>query len=208
MRSNKIIVLGGSFNPLTKAHGKIIKYLVNFFDAEKGILLITNKIHNHSINNFNNKEILPIELRIKILNEFIKQNKNIELDLHEIDDENSTTYKSLNYLKEKYKDDEILFVIGSEKLQNLDKWYRIDDILKDFKFIVVKRNNGVLNRIINENSFLKGHEKSFIFIDPSFDLTGISSTKIREYLYKKDEKDLEKLTYDFVINILKENNYL
>lgn len=208
MASNKIVVLGGTFNPLSKAHGELINYLVNYFDAFKGILLPTNITFFHSWKHFNDKSILPTSLRLEILEEFVKRNKNIEIDLIEVEGKSLKTYTSLMYLKEKYKDKEILFAFGSEKVDELERWYKIEDILSNFKIILLRRNHDNFNDLFNSNIFLKKHRSSFILVNSSEDLQDVSSTKIREYLSNKNEEGLRKLTYNYVIDILKKEGYL
>lgn len=208
MTSNKIVVLGGTFNPLSKAHGELINFLVSYFDAYKGILLPTNLNFFHTWKHFNDKSILPTDLRLKIINEFIKRNKNIEVDLVEVEGKSLKTYNSLKYLKEKYPDKEILFAFGSEKVDELERWYRIEDILNNFKIILVRRNHDNLNKLFENNEFLKKYRNSFILVDFKDDYQDISSTKIRECLNNKNEVGLKDLTYNYVIDILREEGYL
>ena len=201
MASNKIVVLGGTFNPLSKAHGELINYLVNYFDAFKGILLPTNITFFHSWKHFCYKSILPTSLRIEILDEFVKRNKNIEVDLVEVEGKSLKTYTSLMYLKEKYAGKEILFAFGSEKADELERRYRIEDILLNFKIILIRRNHDNLDDLFKYNNFLKKYKNSFILVNSFEDLQDISSTKIREYLNTKNEEGLKKLTYNYVIDI-------
>lgn len=208
MASNKIVVLGGTFNPLSKAHGELINYLVNYFDAFKGILLPTNITFFHSWKHFCYKSILPTSLRIEILDEFVKRNKNIEVDLVEVEGKSLKTYTSLMYLKEKYAGKEILFAFGSEKADELERRYRIEDILLNFKIILIRRNHDNLDDLFKYNNFLKKYKNSFILVNSFEDLQDISSTKIREYLNTKNEEGLKKLTYNYVIDILKKEGYL
>lgn len=208
MASNKIVVLGGTFNPLSKAHGELINYLVNYFDAFKGILLPTNITFFHSWKHFCNKSILPTSLRIEILDEFVKRNKNIEVDLVEVEGKSLKTYTSLMYLKEKYAGKEILFAFGSEKADELERRYHIEDILLNFKIILIRRNHDNLDDLFKYNNFLKKYKNSFILVNSFEDLQDISSTKIREYLNTKNEEGLKKLTYNYVIDILKKEGYL
>ena len=208
MASNKIVVLGGTFNPLSKAHGELINYLVNYFDAFKGILLPTNITFFHLWKHFCYKSILPTSLRIEILDEFVKRNKNIEVDLVEVEGKSLKTYTSLMYLKEKYADKEILFAFGSEKADELERRYRIEDILLNFKIILIRRNHDNLDDLFKYNNFLKKYKNSFILVNSFEDLQDISSTKIREYLNTKNEEGLKKLTYNYVIDILKKEGYL
>ena len=208
MPSNKVVVLGGTFNPLSRAHGDLINSLIDQFDATKGILLPTGDDFFCSWKHFNKESILPASLRLKILEEFVKRNKKVELELVEFNGKSHKTYDSLSYLKHKYPDKEILFAFGSEKADELERWYRIDEILTNYKIILIRRNFDDIDKLLEENNFLNKYKNSFLVVNSSDALQDISSTKIRNALIKKDEEELKTLTYDYVIDILKKEKYL
>lgn len=107
------------------------------------------------------------------------------------------------FLKNKYKDSDIYFALGSEKLINLHNWYKINELLKYFKFIVLKRSEASesVNNLSREEIVLN-NKSSFIFFNFKKDLHDISSTKIRELIKNKDYKVLNRFTYKYVINEL------
>ena len=93
-------------------------------------------------------------------------------------------------------------------MDELERWYRIEDILNNFKIILVRRNHDNLNKLFEKNEFLKKYRNSFILVDFKDNYQDISSTKIRECLNIKNEVALKELTYNYVIDILKEEGYL
>lgn len=193
-----IIVFGGSFNPLSIAHGKLIEFLLKDEKVDKLIILPTSDKFLIEKKGLKEEDIIPLNKRIEILKKFIQEHPKIELDLVEIDNPNYRTYDSLTYLKWKYPGEEIVFTIGSEKIKNLHKWFNIEDILKSFKFIVLKRSEEDIEKIENDEFFIK-HKCSFIFLDYHYDFHNVSSTKIRKLVKKKDIKSLKELTYQYVI---------
>lgn len=208
MNSKKIIVFGGTFNPLSRAHGELIKYLIKHFKADKGILLPTNDFFLHSWKHFENESILPLALRLKILEEFKKRNQKVEIELTEVNGLTFKSYDSLMYLKDKYPNEEIMFAFGSEKLNELYKWYRIEDLLKNFKIVLIRRHFDNIDDVFNENDFIKSHKSSFVIVHSKDKLQNISSTIIREEIKNKNTKALYKLTYNYVVKILREEGYL
>ncbi len=208
MENKRIVVFGGTFNPLSRAHGDLIRYLVKHLKCEKGILLPTGNVFFHSWKNFQEKEIIPLSIRLEILNEYKKRNKNIDIELIEVEGKTYKTYDSLTYLKEKYPGYKILFAFGSEKADELDRWYRIEDILKEFKIVLIRRNFDNLDQLFNEKDIFKNFKDSYILVDSKDSLQDISSTKIREAIKRKDKESLKKLTYTYVINLLEKEGYL
>lgn len=202
-KKEKIIVFGGSFNPLSKAHGDLIHLLINNYKPNRFIVLPSSNEFIKEKKHFQEEDIIPLNKRLKILNEFNKRNRKIEIELIEINNPTFKTYDSLMFLKNKYKDSDIYFALGSEKLTNLHNRYKIDELLKYFKFIVLKRSEvseSVNN--LNREEIVLNNKSSFIFFNFKKDLHDISSTKIRELMKDKDYKALNRFTYKYVINEL------
>ena len=202
-KKEKIIVFGGSFNPLSKAHGDLIHLLINNYKPDRFILLPSSDEFIKEKKHFQEEDIIPLNKRLKILKEFNKRNRKIEIELIEINNPTFKTYDSLMFLKNKYKDSDIYFALGNEKLINLHNRYKIDELLKYFKFIVLKRSEvseSVNN--LNREEIVLNNKSSFIFFNFKKDLHDISSTKIRELIKNKDYKALNRFTYKYVINEL------
>ena len=202
-KKEKIIVFGGSFNPLSKAHGDLIHLLINNYKPDRFILLPSSDEFIKEKKHFQEEDIIPLNKRLKILKEFNKRNRKIEIELIEINNPTFKTYDSLMFLKNKYKDSDIYFALGSEKLINLHNRYKINELLKSFKFIVLKRSevSGSVNNL-NREEIVLNNKSSFIFFNFKKDLHDISSTKIRELIKNKDYKALNRFTYKYAINEL------
>lgn len=198
---DKIVVFGGSFNPLTKAHGEIMLQAMNLVNAKMGIFLPAANSFMNSWKSYQEDDILDTSLRIKILNEFIKRHSNIIIETIEIDGITSKTYDSLTYLKNKY-DADIFFIFGNEKYDELERWYRFDDLLNEFKLILVNRSSDNFEEIIATTPLLKKHKDHIITLKIDDKYHDISSSRIRDDLKNKDYKDLNSLTYDYVIKLL------
>ena len=208
MENKQILIFGGTFNPLSRAHGDLIRYLKRIFKPEKVIILPTGNGFFHSRKHFDENSILPLDLRLKILNEYKKRNKNIEIELIEVEGITSKTYDSLNYLQSKYPDYELLFCFGTEKADELVRWYKIEELLEKYRIVLIRRNFDDFRNLFTGNEFLKKHKEDFILVDSKDDLQDISSTKIREAIKNKDINELKKLTYVYVIDILKSEGCL
>ena len=97
---DKIVLLGGTFNPLSKAHDRILQASKRLVKANKAILLPTADGFLKTWKGFDANEILPLETRLKILREYCRRHKNTLLETIEVDHKTSFTVDSLDYLKE------------------------------------------------------------------------------------------------------------
>lgn len=202
-KENNIVVLGGTFNPLSKAHGYIIKLASKIVKASKMILVPTSDKFLKSWKEFDSNNIISSEVRIAILNEFNKRNKNVEISHLELDGITYKTFDTLTKIKEENPEANIYFIFGSEKLSELQKWYRYKDLLENFNFIVIQRNKDNINDLLEKNEYLQGFLLNFIFVEDKKDIAFISSTKIREAIKNKDFSTIKDLTYNYCVKILK-----
>lgn len=189
---NKLIVFGGTFNPLTYAHDEVINLAKKYFNEESIIILPSSEKFFYSWKNYDESMILPLDLRINILKEYSKRNKNI-LSLNEIEGKTYKTIDSLDLLKKEYSKKEAYFLLGSEKIKEIDTWYKIDTLIKENYLVFFKRNNDDIDALINESEFIKSHLDRCIFIkDTLSKYQDYSSTLLREYLKKKIIKSLKR----------------
>jgi len=167
---------GGSFDPPHVGHENIIKICQEKFD---NLLVIPNNVSPMKTD----KPPIPKFHRLNMIKLIIK-NLNVKIDTFELDSKKiNYTYHTIQYIKEKYIFNDLYMIIGKDQIENFNKWYRIDDILKDVKIICFNRNNSYKNEDL-------GMKIEFI----PFDFP-ISSSGIRKMISDKlaiDEKLLNK----------------
>ena len=185
----KVLIFGGSFNPLTFAHISAAKSLYKNLSSDKLIFLPTSTNFIKNIKKYNQKDIIEENKRIFLLNELVnnvKKEFNFELSLLEINNPNFKTFDSLMYFKNKYsQNDTIYFAMGDEKLSSFYKWYKAKEILENFKIVIIKRV-GIDFDLFYKNKLYKEYKNQFIFFDPNLELSNISSTKVRNNMIKID----------------------
>jgi nicotinate-nucleotide adenylyltransferase len=177
------IVFGGSFNPPTIAHKKIILKLLEAFEDSKVLLLPVG-------NDYKKMELIPFEHRVMMLKLLTKDITNAMI----ITIENERNYKGTLYsLKELEKSYQPLyFVIGSDNLKDFKSWINYQELLKSYPFIVMKRKGGFSHKQAEMLFINDPHQ--FIFVD--FD-SRISSTNIRKDI-EKNKKSLSKEVYQYI----------
>ena len=168
----KTAIFGGSFDPVHLGHIEVVKKALSLVDK---VIVVPNYL-----NPLKNSFSAPPELRLKWLQKVFADMKNVEISPFEIE-KNRPVY-SIETI-EHFKPD--FFIIGSDNLKTLNKWHKIDEILKKTKFIVASRGE------IDTNLAKKYGINHFIKVD-----IPISSTEIRKgkfkYLPKEIEEDIKK----------------
>ncbi|NQZ66420.1 MAG: nicotinate-nucleotide adenylyltransferase [Mycoplasmatales bacterium] len=129
----KIGIYGGSFNPIHKGHTKIAKIIIDEFNLDKLFFVPAFK------SPFKTKiKYAPAKDRVNMIN-LVKPDKS-EVSLFEINRKGvSYTIDTVKYFKNKFPDDELFLIIGSDNLYKLNKWKEIDTISQLSKIIVYQR---------------------------------------------------------------------
>ena len=189
----KIGIFGGSFNPPHKMHKKIAIELIKKHYVDKVIFVPTGSKYKYKNN------LLSDKVRLEMLELMCRDNNNLEVSNYELKEHVVYTYETLNYFKNKYKDDEIYFICGSDNLSYIDKWKKGEDILSNNKLLVIKRNTDDINTLLEK---YKDYKDNIIVTD--IKENEISSTKIREMIY--NNKRAEEYLDDNVYSYIRENN--
>lgn len=182
-----IYYYGGSFDPITKAHEAIIRKIKKEMrDSDKliiGIVQNDEKNYNVSVND-----------RLNMVKK--------SLDAHEIVIQDKRTYA---YLDAHYRGEKITICMGEDEWHAIcsGKWVNWDLLLKHYEFMVFNREDNndeiVLPAGINPNvTFLSAEDTT----------DGISSTAVREILFKNPEchySDVRDYITHVVFRYIKDN---
>ena len=189
----KIGVFGGSFNPPHKMHKNIALELIKKHYVDKVIFVPTGSKYKYKNN------LLSDEIRFKMLVLMCDDNKNLEVSDYELKEEVVYTCETLDYFKNKYKNDNIYFICGTDNLSYIDKWKNGLDVLANNKLLIVKRSTDNINDLLEK---FKDYKDNIIVTN--IKENEISSTKIREMIYnnKRAEDYLDESVYSYI----RENN--
>lgn len=177
----KIGVFVGSFNPVHKGHIKIANYLVDNNYVDKLLLIPTG-------NYWNKNDIIDVKHRIKMLEKYETNKIIIERKLNNYE----YTYQIINKLKNIYKNDELVLIMGADNIISFDKWKKYKELLK-LEIIIYKRNN------LNIKYYLdRINKKDKYTIIDDVESINISSTEIRRII-----NDFYNLESSVDIDVLK-----
>ena len=184
----KIGILGGTFNPPHNSHKKLICNLLDNKFVDKVIILTTN-------NKYEKPDIINLDHRIHMLN-LAMDREDIFIENEEICKSLNYTIDALNYYKDKYPNDEIFFIMGSDKLKDFKNWRNYDEIIKKFNLIVTNRND---DRADELKCILPTAKIQFV---PNVGL--LSSSFVRKEI--KNGNSVEKYLDEKVIEYIDKNN--
>ena len=167
----KIGILGGTFDPSHIGHIKISLEAKRKFKINKIVWAITKK------NPFKKKSLLSLDKRIEVAKKISFKYKFIEVDFFEKKIKSNKTIKLLNYLKKKYNNSEIYFLMGADNLISFHKWHGWKKILSKSKILVFDRH-GYKKKSFKSVTFKRFNKKNIEFV--KFKKVNISSSKLRK----------------------------
>ena len=188
-----IYYYGGTFDPITKAHEAIIRRIKKEMrESDKliiGIVQNDEKNYNVSVND-----------RLHMVKK--------SLDANEIVIQDKRTYA---YLDAHYRGEKITICMGDDEWYSLcsGKWVNWDLLLKQYEFMVFYReDNDEIYREDNDEIVLPAGINPTVTFLGAEDTDGISSTAVREILFKNPEchySDVRDYITHVVFRYIKDN---
>ena len=170
-------LFGGSFNPIHNGHIKLAKQLKMRAGLDEVWLMVSplNPLKQ-------SEDLLDDEARLEMAREAVKNESGIIVSDYEMHlPKPSYTWNTLEALKRDFPDREFVLMIGGDNWTLFDKWYRADDIKKNYEIVVYTRTPG---------------DEGYI---------DISSTDIRQRI--RDGRGIKRLVPKAVAELIKEKGY-
>ena len=186
----KIGIYGGSFNPIHKGHIKVAEYAIENLKLDKLFFVPAYKSPFKAKNKY-----APAEDRVEMINK-VKPDKS-EVSLFEVNRKNvSYTIDTVRYFKQKYPNDELYLIIGSDNVYKLNKWRNIEEISELVNIVIFKRSG----------EFSKMNIKKYNCTLLNNELFDYASSWFRKgYMHNVDEEVMKIISkkYLYVTDILK-----
>lgn len=175
----KVLLFGGSFDPIHNAHLELAKKAYQMLQIDKGYFILARNPRWKTPNCSASDRLKMLRLALKELPEF-----KVSLIEYKSKEEENYTYNTIKKMG-KFKSRKYYYLIGSDQLEVLDRWYKIDELAKMVQFVVFRRAGYPLN---SKNM----QDYSCVLLESEeYD---ISSTKIR-YL---NSLDCPKAVLDYI----------
>jgi len=131
----KVGLFFGSFNPIHNGHLIVASYVANHTDVKQVWLVVSPQN--------------PLKAQSTLLNEYdrlhlarVAVEEDSQLKVSDIEfglPKPSYTIDTLTYLQEKYPQHEFSVIMGGDSFQNLPKWKNFESLVKNYSFIVYRR---------------------------------------------------------------------
>lgn len=195
-------ILGGTFDPVHKGHIKMAGAAYDGLNLDKVIFMPTNNPpHKNKITDFRH--------RMNMVKLAVRPFSYIEVsDMEMLREGTIYTADTLEYLTDKYPENDYVFIMGADSLLYIDKWYRPDKIMKYASLAVCARDcaesgSAKLNDCIR---FLtEKYNADITMLD--FTCIDISSSEIRKNIYNASERVKNCISDDVYNYIIKEGLY-
>ena len=178
----KIGLFGGTFDPIHNAHISLARAATSQLALDK-VLFITSADPPHKKGN----TTLSADIRHKLVSIAIENDARFFPCDVEIKREGySYSYYTVLQIKEQLPDDELIFIVGGDSLDYIDKWYNASELLKLCEFAAYPRGEIDAEKLFEIANDLKMRFGTVCYIidAPCID---ISSTELRSKLQNGDD---------------------
>lgn len=199
MQEKKIIaVFGGSFNPPINSHISLAKQIIEKSKTIEKLVFVPVSTKYQKL------ELASDEHRYNMLKLICENEDKLEVsDIELRGNKQLYTIQTLDLLKEKYGQEyDIWFVMGTDNLKEIDTWNEPERLLKQYKIIVLERDNDILEDIIKHSKLLTQNKNSLIKID-GINKIDLSSTLIRDKI--KNGENIEEYVPKKVLKYIQDN---
>ena len=166
----KIGIFGGTFNPIHRGHTALAKSIVRSGLVDEVWLMVSpqNPLKGNDAVDYDHRLAMA-----KIATKHVKGVVPSDFERHLPIP--SYTVTTLNELRQAYPQHEFSLIIGGDNWQRFDRWYKSDEIRRDFDIIIYPRP-GIATEVPEPSGTL--HHQHLLH----FTLHDISSTEIRRRL--------------------------
>ena len=176
----KIVVMGGSFNPPTLAHYKLMKVAIDALDADKGLFVpVSDAYLRRKMSHDHPPVILSPELRVLMLKTMCNVER-MDVCEKEIGTIEPRTVPTLKSLQEDYPKAELYFLMGADKLDLLIHLNENRGFLKEFKVVIFSREGKNIEETLRAEPSLSEYLHRIVILPQPEGLDTISSSEVRK----------------------------
>lgn len=191
----KIIIFGGTFNPVHKGHRQMLDALSSLENVEK-IYIIPTKIPPHKESDFLADEQQRLHM-CKLLASHYDRVEVCDIELQRAG--KSYTVDTLRAFKERFPECSLYITIGGDSVVSFTKWRNYKEIIDNAGLICFSRGDVSSQEYTSALNELKGIGANVTLLTDPID--NISSTMIRNALKSSDtvKQYLDSDIYNYII---------
>lgn len=187
----KIVVMGGSFNPPTLAHYRLMKNAIDALDADIGFFVpVSDAYLRRKMRHSHPPVVLSPEIRVRMLQAMCTDSRMAVCE-KEIGTIVPRTMPTLLDLQEDYPDAELYFLMGADKLKLLVQMTERRQFLDAFQVVLYSREDDSLEQALKSNEVLSAYLDRIVLLSQPNGTEGVSSSLVRErMLHGESSQDL------------------
>ena len=184
-KKNRIVVMGGSFNPPTTAHYKLMKEAVDALEADIGFFVpVSDAYLKRKMRHSHPPVVLSPEIRVRMLQSMCADDSRLQVCEKEIGTIEPRTMPTLVTLQEAYPRAELYFVMGADKMDLLVSLTKKRQFLDAFKVILYSREDDKLEQSIKDDVVLSNYLNRMVILPQPEGTEGVSSSLVRERMLR------------------------
>lgn len=188
----KIGVLGGTFSPVHFGHIKVAEAVLESGAADKILFMVAGNAPHKKV------ETAESRHRYNMVSLICDGQKFLCSDI-ELNKQTNYTFDTLTELCTQNPENEYCFITGADMFLSLPKWYRAEELMKNFKFIAIDRDNSFSE---NQERFEKVKSLTDAVV-VNVKTPEISSTMVRDAI--KQGKSVSEFVPKAVEDYIKKN---
>ena len=183
-----IVIMGGSFNPPTIAHLRIMQTALDTLRAEAGYFVPVSfpYLKRKMIRAGTGHLCLPDTVRLAMLRAMCAEDGQLRVDEGDLNEPFSVTVQTMEHFQTLFPQARIWFILGEDKLELLEAMVRKDAFLPRFGTVIFSRSGGELAENLPKYELIWANREAIIMIQPPAGAEGVSSTAIRAHLFEPD----------------------
>ena len=176
----RIVVMGGSFNPPTLAHYRLMKEAIVTLNADIGFFVpVSDAYLKRKMRHSHPPVVLSPELRVKMLRTMCTDSRMAVCE-KEIGTIEPRTMPTLKALQEEYPDAELYFLMGADKFDLLAHLTDKREFLDAFKVVLYSREDDTLKQTLQNHEVLSNYLERIVILPQPDGTEGVSSSLVRE----------------------------
>lgn len=198
----KIVVMGGSFNPPTIAHGKLMSAALDTLHAEKGLFVPVSYAYlKRKMCRSGSSFCLSEILRKQMLEAMCREDVRMAVCDWEYGTVAVATFETLQHIQCEYPDAELYFLMGADKLGLAQEMVEHRDFLSYFRIAMFAREGISPLKEISANPVLQSFADRITIVRAPQGIENISSTIVREAIMA--DLSIDQYVYPGVAQLLK-----
>ena len=180
-KKKRIVVMGGSFNPPTLAHYRLMRVAVDALCADIGFFVpVSDAYLKRKMSHSHPPVVLSQEMRVKMLQAICLEDSRLQVCEKELGTIEARTMQTLTAIQEDFPNADLYFVMGADKIDLLAHLTEKREFLDAFWVVLYSRENNTHEQSLKNHEILTDYQNRIVILPQPEGTEGVSSSLVRE----------------------------